>query len=80
MSTIVIDTLHDKQNERQCCDKTMRGYDCANNSILYIYIYIYIYSILHYLHLVSLKCVVIVLVIVTTLTPFTAVVNKMLYY
>ena len=42
--------------------------------------YIFIYSILHYLQLVSLKCLVIVLVIVTTLTPFTAVVNKMLYY
>ena len=39
-----------------------------------------IYSILPYLHLVSLKCVVIVLMIITTLTSITAVVNKTLYY
>ena len=52
----------------------MRGYDCANNSILCIY------DILTFWYLVSFEWVVIVLVVVAALTAITTVVSKTLYY
>ena len=50
----------------------MRGYDCANNSILCIY------DILTFWYLVSFDWVV-VLVVVAALTAITTVVSKTLY-
>ena len=71
---VVSNTLYYTQDESHCCDKDLRSYDCASNSILCVY------GILPFLYLVSFKWVVIIPVIFTTLTPINTVVCNMLCY
>ena len=59
---------------RHYSDKGMRGYDCANNSILCMAWYFAL------VYLFSFKLVVIILGIGTALTLTTTVVNNTLYH